>query len=152
MQETIAFSLIAIAGIFLMIKQPLARKAGISNFWEIGLGAVTIIAFLIFLMSTFVTPRMIEEDLAKQPCGSDTPQGRCYNLKRDLCEVLWTKADGECQQEMADIFKSRPTGLVGPTLNRCKARHMDKGIRFNRANTNTTYCQTYFDYIEDTKR
>lgn len=152
MQETIIFSLIAIAGIFLIVKQPLARKAGISVYWEIGLGAVTIIAFLIFLMSTFVTPRMIEEDLAKQPCGSDTPQGRCYNLKRDLCEVLWEKAHEECQQEMADIFKSRPTGLVGPTLNRCKARHMDKGIRFNRANTDTAYCQTYFDYIEDTKR
>lgn len=151
MTETIAFSLIAIAGIFLIVKQPLARKAGISNYWEIGFGSITIISFLIYLMSTFVTPRMIEEDLAKQPCGSDTPQGRCYNLKRDLCETLWEKAHGECQQEMADIFKSRPTGLVGPTLNRCKARHMDKGIRFNRANTDSKYCQTYFHYIEDTK-
>ena len=150
MIETIAFSLIAVAGIFLIVKQPLARQTDISNYWEIGIGAIAIIAFLIYLMSAFVTPNMIEQELAKQPCGSDTPQGRCYNLKRDLCETLWEKATQECQLEMADIFKNRPTGLVGPTLNRCKARHMDKGIRFNRADTESTYCKTYFEYIEDT--
>jgi hypothetical protein len=102
-----------------------------------------------FLSTVFITPQMIEEDLAKQPCGSNTPQGYCYHLKRELCEVLWDKAHNECQQEMAEALKSRPTGLVGPAINRCKARHMDKGIRYNRAQTETAYCKAYFEYIED---
>jgi hypothetical protein len=149
MTEIIVFSLVLIAGIFLIVKRPLAQATGISIYWEVGVGAGAIITFLIFLSTAFITPSMIEEDLAKQPCGTNTPQGYCYNLKRDLCVVLWDKAHQECQLEMADALKSRPTGLIGPAINRCKARHMDKGIRFNRAQTETAYCKAYFEYIED---
>jgi hypothetical protein len=148
MTETIVYMLILVAGIFLMINRPLARKAGIAPYWEIGVGALTVVIFMIYLVSAYVTPRMIEEDLAKAPCGIDTPQGYCYALDRKLCETLWEKANGECRVELADVIAARPTGLIGPTLNRCKAKKLDKVVHFNRNHTDTNYCKAYYEYIE----
>lgn len=134
--------------VFLLLR-PVARLTQGPVFWDIGLGTATVIVFVIYFMSVSVSPAMIEEDLAKEPCGSKTPQGVCYNLGRSLCESLWEKAAGDCRQELADVVKARPTGLIGPALLRCGARKMDKGIRFNRANEQTPYCKAYFSYLEE---
>ncbi|MNL32892.1 hypothetical protein D3C87_1547700 [compost metagenome] len=147
MTETIVYLSILAAGILLMIYRPLSRRAGILPYWEIGAGVLAIIFFIIFVYSSYITPQRIEEDLAKAPCGSNTPQGICYSLDRKVCETMWEKAHLECRQEMADVLASRPTGLIGPALNRCKAKKMDKVVHFNRANTESAYCKAYFEYI-----
>jgi hypothetical protein len=147
MTETIVYILILIAGIFLMIYRPLAKRADISPYWEVGIGAATIILFIIFIYSSYITPQRIIEDLAKAPCGSDTPQGYCYSLERKVCETMWEKATEDCKVEMADWLNARPTGLIGPALNRCKAKKMDKVVHFNRLHTDTAYCRAYFEYL-----
>ncbi len=148
MTEIFIYLAILILGIFLIVKRPLANKTGLSIYWEISLGAVAVLVFSLYIISSYITPPMIEQDLAKQTCGSDTPQGRCYSLERKACETLWEKVAEDCRQQMADLMKARPTGLTGPALNRCKARRLDKIIHFNRAQTDSHYCKEYFKYIE----
>lgn len=148
MTESIVYLSILTFGILLMIYRPLSKRAGILPYWEIGAGALSIIFFVIFIYSSYITPQRIEEDLAKAPCGSNTPQGICYSLERKVCETMWEKANAECRIEMSDVLASRPTGLIGPALNRCKAKKMDRVVHFNRANTNSAYCKAYFQYIE----
>lgn len=149
MLETIIYCLILIACLLLMFFKPISKYTLSSRYIDYGIGTVVLIILFIVVIATYVSPAMIEEDLAKEPCGSATPQGVCYSIDHGLCQSLWQKARGDCQIEMSDIIKSRPTGLIGPGLNRCSARKMDKAIRYNRAKTESAYCKAYFKYIEE---
>jgi hypothetical protein len=70
-------------------------------------------------------------------------------LDRAVCESAWHSADQACRDEAAPVLKQRPGALIGPIVNRCKARRMDKVLRFNRIKADTTLCRAYFDYIDD---
>jgi hypothetical protein len=134
-------------GLLLMIFRPLARARKISENWEVAAGTLAIIGFLIFVTTHYVVPTVIERDLASQPCGAESPQGACYALTRGLCEAAWQNADSACKAELSVVQKDRPTALIGPKLNRCKARRMDQTLHFNRTNEDSVYCRAYFDYI-----
>lgn len=149
MVGSIVFSLILVVGLLLMVFRPISRVTLSPIYWDIGIGTGAVIIFLIYLMTAVVTPAMIEDDLAKEPCGAQSPQGACYKLEPDLCRTIWDKSIGDCKQELADVIKARPTGLIGPALNRCSARKMDKSIRFNRVQADTAYCKAYFSYLEE---
>lgn len=134
-------------GLLLLIFRPLARARRISETWEVAAGTLAIIGFLIFVMTQYIVPTVIERDLASQPCGPESPQGACYTLTRGLCEAAWQNADTACKAELSVVQKDRPTALIGPKLNRCKARRMDQTLHFNRTNEDSVYCRAYFDYI-----
>jgi hypothetical protein len=136
-----------ILGLLLLIFRPLARAKKISSNWEIAFGALAIIGFFFFIATNYIVPTVIERDLAAQPCGSESPQGACYTLTRSLCEAAWQNADLACKAELSVVQKDRPTALIGPKLNRCKARRMDQTLHFNRINNDSVYCRAYFDYI-----
>jgi hypothetical protein len=44
--------------------------------------------------------------------------------------------------------KDRPSALIGPAMNRCKAKKMDRFLRYNRAQSDSPFCKAYFDFIE----
>jgi len=148
MSWTLVFGILFLAGVALIVYRPLARATAISIYWEIGLGALCVVAFAIHLSITFVQPAMIEEELAKSPCGESSPQRLCYSLQPSLCQSAWRGAEESCRLEVKAILKERPSALVGPVLNRCRARRMDQALRYNRANTDTAYCKAYFQFIE----
>lgn len=152
MVALIVSAFILVLAALVLMKQPLSRRFGVSNLWDVGVGTVVIMTVIFYLISNFVAQQIIEDDLAKQPCGVNSPQGRCYTLNRELCESLWAKADQECKAELADFLKLHPTSLVGPAASRCIARQMDKAIRFNRINADTPYCRAYFKFIEKQPR
>lgn len=149
MIETTFVTLLLVAGLFFIVFRPISRLTLGPGYWDVGVGTATVIIFVIYIMSAYVTPAMIEDDLAKEPCGSNTPQGSCYSLDRKLCENIWAKFSAECRNDLADMIKARPTGLMGPALNRCSARKMDKAVHFNRVQGDTAYCKAYFKYIEE---
>jgi hypothetical protein len=148
MSWTLVFGILFIFGVALIAYRPLARATAISIYWEIGLGALCVVAFAIHLSVAFVQPAMMEEEISKRPCGEDSPQGLCYSLQPSLCESAWHGAEESCRLEVKEILKTRPSALVGPVLNRCRARRMDQALRYNRANTDTAYCKAYFEFIE----
>ncbi|WP_413287742.1 hypothetical protein [Bdellovibrio sp. HCB337] len=145
---TIIFGILFLLGVGLIIARPLEKATGISMYWEIGAGALLVVMFAIHLSSTYVQPAMMEEEIAKRPCGEDSPQGLCYNLTKSLCETAWASAEARCKAEVSGILKNRPSALVGPIMNRCRAQKMDLELRYNRANTDTGYCKSYFEFIE----
>jgi hypothetical protein len=149
MLELLVFILSLIAAVLLMTFRPLAKSTGIPIHWEMGLGALVIISFCFYITTKHLAPIMIEKDLAQQPCGSGSPQGACYSLTRAVCEAAWLNAETTCKVEYSEVSKARPTALIGPTLNRCKARRMDQTLHFNRVHENSAYCRAYFDYIEE---
>jgi len=149
MIDTVVFGILLAIGLLFMVFRPVSKFLLKPAYWDISAGTITIIVFLIYVMSAYVSPAMIEEDLSREPCGSNTPQGACYNLERNLCENIWQKMTELCKQELADVIKARPTGLIGPALNRCSARKMDKAVRFNRAHADSAYCHAYFKYLEE---
>jgi hypothetical protein len=145
----ILYVILFIIGALLIYYRPVKRLLGIPAYWEIGVGSLCVIAFAIHMMMTYVVEKEIEERLAEQPCGSSSPQGACYNLSREVCETAWASGDAICRAEAAPILKERPGALIGPMINRCKARKMDHVLRFNRIKSNTAFCRAYFDYIDD---
>ena len=151
MIDLVACTLTVIAAVFLFKKKPFSRLLEVSGLWDIGLGVLLLITVIFYLTSTYVTRQIIEDDLAKQPCGEQSPQGRCYSLNRELCESLWEKANEACQKEVEEVLKAHPTALIGPAANRCKARQMDKAIRFNRIKADSQYCRAYFKFIDEQK-
>ncbi|QLY25263.1 hypothetical protein [Bdellovibrio sp. KM01] len=144
----ILYVVLLIAGALLIYFRPLAKTLRIPIYWEIGAGSLAIVAFAIHMMVTYVIQAEIEESLAKQPCGSSSPQGQCYNLDRSVCESAWNSVDQGCKDEAAPVLKERPGALIGPIVNRCKARRMDKVLRFNRIKADTALCRAYFEYID----
>ncbi|WP_413943004.1 hypothetical protein [Bdellovibrio sp. HCB-162] len=149
MVGTVISSVVLVVGLLFIIVRPIWRLTRSPLYWDMGIGTGAVIIFLIYIMTAVVTPKMIEEDLAKEPCGSRSPQGACYKLEPDLCKTIWDKAIGDCKQELADVIKARPTGLIWPALSRCSARKMDKSVRFNRVQSETDYCKAYFSYLEE---
>lgn len=149
MFENIGLIIVLAIGLLFVGFRPLSRFFLTPRYWDISAGAGVLIILIIYLMTAIVTPGMIEEDLAKEPCGSQSPQGACYKLDPNLCRSLWDKSFSECKQELANNFNAHPTALIGPVINRCSARKMDKAVRYNRANSTTGYCQSYFRYIEE---
>jgi hypothetical protein len=147
MSEIIFYSVLLVAGLALIFGRPLARSMNLPIYWEVGAGSLLIIAFLFFLTEGYET-RITEEDLAKRPCGTDSPQGACYSLERGLCEKAWDNADRVCKTEVANVIKDRPSALLGPIMNRCKAKKMDQFLRYNRAKTDSPFCKAYFEFIE----
>lgn len=145
---TFVFGILFVFGVGLIVYRPMARVTGVSIYWEIGLGALLVVLFAVHLSATYVQPAMIEEELAKRPCGDDSPQGLCYSLQPSLCEMAWRGAEEHCGGEIHEILKDRPSALAGPMMNRCRAKKMDRVLRYNRANTDTAYCKAYFEFIE----
>lgn len=135
-------------GLGVLAYRPLARWTGISVYWEIGTGALGVVVFAIHLSTAYIQSAMLEEELAKQPCGAESPQGRCYSLLPSLCETAWRGAEESCKSETRSILKERPTALIGPIINRCRAKKMDRVLRYNRVNTDIAYCRAYFDFID----
>lgn len=142
------YAILFVVGLGLIIFRPLARALRISPYWEIGAGVFLAILFAIQLISVFVVVPAMEQEVAKKPCGEDSPQGQCYHLQKSLCDTAWQRAESQCKAELAGILKERPSALIGPQLNRCRARKMDQVLKYNRANTDTAYCKAYFEYIE----
>jgi hypothetical protein len=139
----IIYVVLLIIGALLIYFRPLAKATQISIYWEIGVGSLAIV------MNTYVVQKEVEEGLAKQPCGPSSPQGMCYNLDRDVCEMAWNNVDAGCKAEAEPVLKERPGALIGPIINRCKARRMDKGFRYNRIKANTVVCRAYFNLIDE---
>ena len=148
MIDTLLFALLLAIGFILIAFRPLARMTGLAIYWEIGAGSLLVIAFLFHLTDVYVAPTFSEEDLAKKPCGSASPQGACYTLERSLCEKAWDNADATCRVEVKELLKDRPSAISGPTVNRCKAKKMDHFLRYNRANSDNPLCKAYFDFIQ----
>lgn len=148
MTWTLLFALFFLAGVGLILYRPLARATAIPIYWEIGVGALLVVSFAVHLSATYVQPAMMEEELAKRPCGFSSPQGRCYHLQTAVCETAWKGAEEQCRAEIRGLLKERPSALVGPILNRCRAQKMDQVLHYNRANTETDYCKAYFDFID----
>ncbi|UYL07236.1 hypothetical protein B9G69_009270 [Bdellovibrio sp. SKB1291214] len=145
----IFYVVLLILGALLIYFRPLARATNVSIYWEIAVGSLAIVAFSIHMLNTYVVQKEIEEGLSKQPCGSSSPQGVCYNLDRTVCESAWNSVDQGCKDEAAPVLKERPGALIGPIVNRCKARRMDKVLRYNRIKADTALCRAYFDYIDN---
>lgn len=144
----IIYVVLLILGALLIYFRPLAKATAISPYFEIGAGSLAVVAFCIHMMNTYVVQKEIEEGLSKQPCGTSSPQGVCYNLDRSVCESAWNSVDQGCKDEAAPVLKERPGALIGPIINRCKARRMDKVLRYNRIKADTPLCRAYFDYID----
>lgn len=151
MGMTVFYIVLCVLGLGLAFYRPLSRLLGIQPYWEIGAGSLFTILFVIHLTSIFVMEPAMEEELAKRPCGPDSPQGRCYSLEKSLCESAWQGAESQCKSDLAQFIKERPSGLIGPALNRCRARRMDQVLKFNRTNTDSNYCRAYFEAIEERK-
>lgn len=143
------FSVLGIGAFYMIWRQPLSHRFGISMNWEIGLSSLVIIGFCFYLATEYWIPRMIERDLAEQPCGRQSVQATCYNLTHSICELAWHTAETSCKSEFAAISQARPTALIGPGLNRCKARRMDQTLRLNRIHEDSPYCKAYFNYIDE---
>ncbi|HWU43269.1 MAG TPA: hypothetical protein VN132_07525 [Bdellovibrio sp.] len=137
-----------ILGALLIYYRPISRSLGIPIYWEVGLGTIAVGAFVLHMTVTYVIQKEVEAELARQPCGPSSPQGACYNLDRSVCESAWANVDRSCRIEAEPILKERPGALMGPTINRCKARKMDQVLRFNRIKSDTAFCRAYFDYID----
>ena len=148
MTEIILYGILFVLGAGFIAYRPLAKHLGIQPYWEVGAGALLIIMFCIQLTSIFVMKPAMEEELAKKPCGPESPQGRCYSLEKSLCETAWHGAEAQCRNELAGFMKQHPSGLIGPALNRCRARKMDQVLRYNRTNTDSEYCKAYFEVVE----
>ncbi|MGZ3745204.1 MAG: hypothetical protein ACXWRE_12810 [Pseudobdellovibrionaceae bacterium] len=148
MSEILIYGILFILGLGLIIFHPIEKATGISPNWEIGFGSLLVVFFAIFVTSSFILEPMLEEDLGKKPCGMNSPQGQCYKLESSLCETAWGDAEKQCKTEMDIVLKSRPSALIGPALNRCRAQRMDQALRYNRVNTQTAYCKAYFEYID----
>lgn len=148
MIEIWVYGLLLVLGIGLIVFKPLSKAFKFSEYWEVGGGVLLILAFVFEMTSLFVLEPMIEHDLALKPCGEASPQGACYNLERALCDTAWATAEAECKEEATRILKQRPSALLGPLMNRCRAQKMDQALRYNRVGTQTPYCKAYFEYIE----
>ncbi|MEK2689210.1 hypothetical protein [Bdellovibrio sp. GT3] len=147
---TILFYLaLFIIGTLLIYFRPSAKLLRVSIYWDIGVGSLLLVFCLIYVMNTYVVEAEIEESVAKQPCGASSPQGVCYNLTREVCETAWNSVDQSCRDEAAPVLKERPGALIGPMVNRCKARRMDKVLRYNRIKEDNPLCRAYFKYIDD---
>lgn len=149
MLEGLLFTLLFLLGLVAMFVRPLSRFRKISNAWEVGFGVLAMIVCFFYLTENYFLVSEIEKDLAKRPCGDESPQGACYSLDKQLCEKAWETSEGPCHAEMAPVIRERPGALLGPAINLCKARRMDQVFHFNRANTNTAYCKAYFKYLEE---
>ncbi|WP_413558993.1 hypothetical protein [Bdellovibrio sp. HCB209] len=145
----ILYIVLFIIGVLIIYFRPVARLLGVSANWEIGAGSLCIVIFAIHIMNTYVVQREIEEGLSQQPCGTSSPQGICYNLDKEVCLSAWNGADRACREEAEPILKERPGALIGPIVNRCKARRMDKPLRYNRIKEDNPLCKAYFQYIDD---
>jgi hypothetical protein len=146
--SNIFYTTLLFVGALLIYFRPITRKLGIPAYWEIGLGTVGVVAFVLHMTMTYLVQAEIEDELARKPCGPSSPQGACYNLQRDVCESTWNSFDQTCRADAEPILKARPGALIGPTINRCKARKMDQILRFNRIKSDTAFCRAYFDYID----
>ncbi|MBK9322532.1 MAG: hypothetical protein IPM97_06195 [Bdellovibrionaceae bacterium] len=148
MLEMFFYFLVLLLGAGLIVFKPLSQLTKVSIYWEIGFGALLIIIFLFSITKTYVTPQISDEDLAKKPCGSSSPQGACYSLEKDLCEKAWANAEASCKAEVTQLMKDRPSAIIGPAVNRCRAKKVDQFLRFNRTNTESPFCKSYFEFIE----
>jgi hypothetical protein len=148
MTEISIYGLLFILGLGIIIFRPLEKSTGISPYWEIGFGSLLVVFFAIAVTSSFVMEPRLEEALAKKPCGASSPQGNCYSLERGLCEAAWQGAESQCKAEMALILKERPSAIIGPAQNRCRAKYMDQALRYNRIKTDSAFCKAYFELID----
>jgi hypothetical protein len=149
MLEFLFYGIVFMIAVGLIAFRPLSRQTGVAVYWEIGTGTLLILFILFSLTSTWVpTPGLNDDDLAKKPCGTESPQGACYSLEKGLCEQAWANADAGCKAEIASLVRERPSALVGPAMNRCKSKKMDQFLHYNRAKTATPFCKAYFEFIE----
>ncbi len=105
--------------------------------FSLALISITYIYFAHFAMNLIP-----ESDFA--PCGRLSKQIECYNLSQDTCMAAWHSSLGDCEDQLLEIRKQRPTALMGAFLETCIGRNFDKVMRYNRINLESPACQDYF--------
>lgn len=141
------FLLISLCGIYLMVSTPLARKYNSTQYLDIGLGGLLLSISLIYVVFTHVLPSY-DDEAAKLPCGSKSPQAICYGLDSGTCSEAWHSFDKVCEEEVRPIREKRPSALLYPMTYKCHAQKFDKITFYNRRKTDTAFCREYFKKIE----
>lgn len=129
--------------------RPLTKLFLVSKIWDLVVLTIIILITVLEVFSSYVMPYLAYQDTANLPCGPASPQAICYNLKQPLCEEAWASYHDLCKVEMAPEIAARgPTGLVGPIITKCKAKKFDKVFGFNRKNSDSLICRSYFRYLK----
>ena len=149
MLSTVFFIILLALSVLIMIKRPLGRLLQLPAAWEVGIATLGVLAFVFHFSIAYVIPYMEFEEQVNAPCGQKTPQGQCYEVPRELCLQVWTQYESLCKVELADTLKKLgPSGMQGPVIQKCQGQKFDKVMKFNRKNSFTFYCSSYFQFLE----
>lgn len=141
------FLALCLAGLYLMVTMPIARKYNSTPYLDVGAGGFLILISLIYVTVMYVVP-LYDEENVNQPCGKKSPQAICYGLDPETCSEAWHSFDAACEEEIRPIQEKRPSALVYPLTFKCHAQKFDKITFYNRRKTDSPFCQEYFKKIQ----
>lgn len=108
------------------------------------LGALLTLGLTYLAVDYFVTNFKFEKDAAA-PCMEGSPQAICYNLPEDVCVKAWVSYAPECRAELdQQLGGINPTQLIGPMMNKCQKRKLEKTFHYSRQNSSAAICLEYF--------
>lgn len=88
--------------------------------------------FLVVLASLFIYGyRVAQEQLEATPCSREGFPGRCYHVRPEVCETVWTKAHAECEV-FVKTFSFTPGRIVGPAITMCQHAKFAEAFPYSR--------------------
>jgi hypothetical protein len=142
------FLAISLYGLFIMGTNPISKKYGVSQYYDIGIGASLVFFAFVYVIFAYVVPRYQTED-DTLPCGPMSPQAICYGLDPVICKDAWDSFEPACDEEIKPIREKRPSALIHPIKLKCQARKFDKITFYNRRKSDSPFCQKYFKKIDN---
>lgn len=134
-------------GIFLFTSHAL-QKNGLSQTLEAGLATFFIGVFIIHFGFVVFAPYVRSQMNDEGPCSPSTKEAQCYELSKEACVSAWDHYQTECKAEIA-AAGTRPTQLIGPTLQLCTRKKFAKYMSYNTKNTADEGCQNYFKTLKE---
>ncbi len=78
--------------------------------------------------------QLTEGQFDSGPCTPNGFPGRCYRIRPEMCETVWTQSKSSCMAIIAGITLP-PGRLVGPALRKCQMVKLDRSFSYNRIST-----------------
>ncbi|MFN8792341.1 MAG: hypothetical protein ACK5Y2_12885 [Bdellovibrionales bacterium] len=140
------FVLVFAGAAYIFLKTPLKRRRAAPDWADPFAGFLLTVCVLLYIYFAHYAMNLIpESDYA--PCGRLSRQIECYNLTQETCMVAWHSSSGDCDDQVEEQRRQRPTALLGQFRELCISRNFDKLMFYNRKNQDTSSCRSYFQRV-----
>lgn len=109
-----------------------------------------VLFFFLHVAWVILSPILIEQEKSEGPCQKNSIEKTCYTFTLANCETVWNRYELDCKNEVRKtIYEKNPSALIGPAIDKCIYKKIDKAFQSTRRITTEPLCLEHFESLKN---